>query len=32
MMQGRIFYEAVDDNLNLKVKKGKVLAAATDGE
>ncbi len=28
MMQGRIFYEAVDENLNVKVKKGRAVAAA----
>ena len=27
MMQGRIFYEAVDENLNLQVKKGRVVPA-----
>jgi hypothetical protein len=27
MMQGRIFYEAADENLNLKVKKGRVATA-----
>jgi hypothetical protein len=27
MMQGRIFYESVSENLNLKVKKGKVVSA-----
>lgn len=27
MMQGRIFYESVDENLNLKVKKGKAVPA-----
>ncbi|MFN0121553.1 MAG: hypothetical protein ACKV2V_13755 [Blastocatellia bacterium] len=29
MMQGRIFYEAADENLNLTVKKGRVLTTAT---
>jgi hypothetical protein len=28
MMQGRIFWEAVDENLNLTVKKGHVVASA----
>ncbi len=28
MMQGRIFYEVVDENLNLRVKKGHALPAA----
>lgn len=28
MMQGRIFYEAVDENLNLRVVKGRAVAAA----
>ena len=28
MMQGRIFYEAADENLNLQVKKGRAVAAA----
>jgi hypothetical protein len=27
MMQGRIFYEAVDENLNVKVKKGRAVSA-----
>jgi hypothetical protein len=27
MMQGRIFYESVDENLNLTVKKGHTVAA-----
>ena len=29
MMQGRIFYESVDENLNLTVKKGHVVAPQT---
>ncbi|MEW6126981.1 MAG: cytochrome c [Acidobacteriota bacterium] len=29
MMQGRIFYEAIDENLNLTVKKGHVVPAAS---
>lgn len=29
MMQGRIFYESVDENLNLKVKKGRVETPET---
>lgn len=28
MMQGRIFYESVDENLNVHVKKGRTVAAA----
>jgi mono/diheme cytochrome c family protein len=28
MMQGRLFYESVDENLNVQVKKGKVAATA----
>jgi hypothetical protein len=28
MMQGRIFYESVEENLNLPVRKGRVVAAA----
>lgn len=28
MMQGRIFYEAADEDLNLKVRKGRVVPAA----
>ena len=28
MMQGRIFYESVDENLNVRVKKGRVVPAA----
>ncbi len=27
MMQGRIFYEAADENLNVRVKKGRVVAS-----
>ncbi|MDX2032687.1 MAG: cytochrome c [Blastocatellia bacterium] len=27
MMQGRLFYEAIDENLNLQVKKGRVVAS-----
>ncbi len=32
MMQGRIFYEAADENLNLKVKKGRVATTVAAGE
>ncbi|MBO0857049.1 MAG: hypothetical protein J2P21_01055 [Chloracidobacterium sp.] len=28
MMQGRIFYEAADENLNVQVKKGRAVATA----
>ncbi len=31
MMQGRIFYESVDENLNVKVKKGRVVVADSAG-
>jgi hypothetical protein len=32
MMQGRIFYEAADENLNVQVKKGRTVAATESAE
>ncbi|MFN0085909.1 MAG: c-type cytochrome, partial [Blastocatellia bacterium] len=32
MMQGRLFYESVDENLNLQVKKGRVVASTASAE
>jgi hypothetical protein len=32
MMQGRIFYEAEGEDLNLRVKKGRVVTAETAGK
>ena len=32
MMQGRLFYEAANEDLSLKMEKEKVVAATEDGE
>ena len=32
MMQGRLFYEAVDENLNLRVKKGQAITSTASAE
>ncbi|MFN0087403.1 MAG: hypothetical protein ACKVX9_18585 [Blastocatellia bacterium] len=32
MMQGRLFYESIDENLNLQVKKGRVVASTASAE
>jgi hypothetical protein len=31
MMQGRMFYEVADENLNVQVKKGRAVASAASG-
>jgi hypothetical protein len=32
MMQGRIFYEAADENLNVRVKKGRAVTSTASAE